>query len=60
MHEYHSENWYGGEPEEEKYFYYQSSTGLSKNLCSSNKDLYRKLKQKIDKNKEYELYYNFI
>jgi hypothetical protein len=55
-HKYHSENWFGGEPEEETYFYYESSTELCKKLYSSNKILYRALKNKIDKNKEPELY----
>jgi hypothetical protein len=56
IYKYHSENWFGGEPEEETYFYHESSSRLCKKLYSSNKILYRALKNKIDKNKEPELY----
>ena len=56
LHHYHSEKWFGGEPEEETYFYHEGSNGLRKNLHPSNKHLYRILKGKIDKNKDPELY----
>lgn len=56
LYHYHSEKWFGGEPEEDTYFYYEGSTGLCKNLYTSNKHLFRTIREKIDKNKEPELY----
>ena len=56
---FHSEKWFGEEQEQEKedmYFYCQGTTQLRKNLHTSNKHLYRTLREKIDKNKEPELY----
>lgn len=54
---FHREKWFGEEQEkEDMYFYYEGTTRLCKNLHTSNKHLYRALKEKIDKNKEPELY----